>query len=118
MPKFSSLPLICAISLRRADESRGAPLTFTDEQRPAPDSPVAPAERSAAAQRKASTRTNGNGEVAHSFDTLLAHLATLTRNDLRYGEDGPVVPTLAEPTPLQREAFRLIGATIPLHLKK
>jgi len=41
----------------------------------------------------------------HTYQGLLTHLATLTRNDLRYGTNGPTVPTLAEPTPVQRRAF-------------
>ena len=31
----------------------------------------------------------------HTYQGLLTHLATLTRNDLRYGTNGPTVPTLA-----------------------
>jgi hypothetical protein len=42
--------------------------------------------------------------------------STLTRNDLQYGTNGPVIPTLAEPTPVQRRAFQLIGAPIPTTL--
>ena len=38
-----------------------APLTFTDQNPPAPDNPVAPARRSAAAQAKASGRRNPAG---------------------------------------------------------
>ncbi len=34
----------------------------------------------------------------------------------RNGDNGPVVPALAEPTPTQRQAFNLIGIAIPLHL--
>ncbi|MBT2553126.1 transposase, partial [Arthrobacter sp. ISL-5] len=41
-----------------------APLTFTDEYRPEPSDPVAPAQRSAAA-RKASTRLTADAEPAH-----------------------------------------------------
>ena len=48
----------------------------------------------------------------HTYQGLLTHLDTLTRNDLRYGTNGPTVPTLAEPTPVQRRAFQLIGAPI------
>jgi hypothetical protein len=51
-----------------------------------------------------------------SFRTLLHHLSTLTRNDIQYGPDGPVVPTLAVPTPTQRRAL-LLNTTIPLNLK-
>ena len=52
-----------------------------------------------------------------SFRTLLDHLATLTRNDIQYGPDGPTVPTLAIPTPTQRRAFELLDTAIPLSLK-
>jgi Transposase DDE domain len=99
--------------LRRA----WAPLTFTDEDRPAPADPVAPAKRSDAATAKASTRVTADGRPALSFRSLLDHLATLTRNDVRYGAGTPAIPTLAEPTPLQRRAFDLIDRPIPLTLK-
>ncbi len=85
-----------------------APLTFTDQDRPTPANPVAPAKRSAQADRKAATKTTTDDLPAQNFRSLLQHLATLTRNDLRYGDNGPVVPALAEPTPTQRQAFDLI----------
>jgi hypothetical protein len=97
-----------------------APLTFTDEEPPARDDPVAPAQRSAAAAGKASRRkADTTDQPVRSFRTLLDHLGTLTRNDIQYGPDpdGPVVPTLAVPTPTQRRAFELLDTTIPLHLK-
>jgi hypothetical protein len=97
-----------------------APLTFTDEHPPARTDPVAPAARSDTATRKASHRTGQHGHTVRSFRTLLDHLATLTRNDIHYGPhdtDGPVVPTLAVPTPTQRRAFELLGTTIPLTLR-
>jgi hypothetical protein len=95
-----------------------APLTFTDEFRPEPADPVAPAKRSTAAATKASRKTDQSGQPVRSFHALLEHLATLTRNDIRYGTDPnlPTVATLANPTPTQRTAFELIGATIPLTL--
>jgi len=94
-----------------------APLTYTDEH-PATskDNPVAPATRSPAATRKATRRRDAHDQPLRDFHGLLDHLATLTRNDLQYATDGPTVPTLAEPTPTQRQAFDLIGATIPLTL--
>jgi len=94
-----------------------APLTFTDPTPPDRTDPVAPATRSAAATRKASRRTDEAGEAVRSFRTLLDHLATLTRNDIQYGTNGPVVPTLAMPTPTQRRAFELLHTVIPLKLK-
>ena len=94
-----------------------APLTYTDEHPPTRENPVAPAQRSVAAARKASRHTDDQDQPVRSFRTLLGHLATLTRNDLRYGPDnGPIVPTLAEPTPTQRRVFELLDTAIPLTL--
>ena len=110
--------LICMLGcyltwhLRRA----WAPLTFTDENPPAPDDPVAPARRSAAAQAKASYQHDQAGRPYRSFRGLLAHLATLTRNQVRFAGATATVPMLAEPTSEQRAAFQLIGAPIPLTL--
>ena len=110
--------LICMLAcyltwhLRRA----WAPLTFTDENPPAQDNPVTPAHRSPAAQAKASRQHDEHGRPYHSFRGLLEHLATLTRNDVRFAGT-TTVPILAEPTSTQREAFDLIGAPLPLTLK-
>jgi DDE family transposase len=111
--------LICMLAcyltwhLRRA----WAPLTFTDEHPPAPATPVAPAQRSPAAQTKASRQHDDHGRRYYSFHGLLDHLATLTRNDVQFTGTAATVPMLAEPTSTQREAFDLIGAPIPLTLK-
>ncbi|RZL71431.1 MAG: transposase, partial [Rhodococcus sp. (in: high G+C Gram-positive bacteria)] len=85
--------LICMLAayltwhLRRAWSA----LTFTDEQRPEPADPVAPATRSPAAAAKASRRTDPIGRPVRSFRCLLEHLGTLTRNDIRYTAD-PTLP--------------------------
>ena len=95
-----------------------APLTFTDEHRPDPVDPVAPARRSMAADAKAATKTTTENLPARSFTGLLDHLATLTRNHLRVaGHDESGFDLLAVPTPTQRRAFELLGAPIPLTLK-
>jgi DDE family transposase len=91
-----------------------APLTYTDEHQPARDNPVTTAQRSDHAQAKASRRQAPDGTPLRSFRSLLTHLATLTRNDIRYHGTDTDVPTLAEPTLEQRRAFDLIGTTIPL----
>jgi Transposase DDE domain len=91
-----------------------APLTFIDEHPPARANPVTPARRSAAASAKAARKTGAGQQPIRSFRDIIDHLATLTRNDLRYGQ--AVIPTLTEPTPDQRRAFDLIGAPIPLTL--
>ena len=65
--------LICMLAcyltwhLRRA----WAPLTFTDEDPPAPANPVTPARRSAPAQAKASCQHDPAGPPYHSFRGLL-----------------------------------------------
>jgi hypothetical protein len=111
--------LICMLAcyltwhLRRA----WAPLTFTDENPPAPENPVAPARRSAAAQAKASAQHDAAGRPYRSFRGLLDHLATLTRNQVRFAGTRSTLPMLTEPAPAQRQAFDLIGAPIPLTLK-
>jgi len=94
-----------------------APLTFTDEDPPAPANPVAPARRSARAQAKASGQHDPAGRPYYSFRDLLAHLATLTRNQVRFAGARATVPVLADPTSVQREAFELIGAPIPIAFK-
>ena len=91
-----------------------APLTYTDEHPPTRDNPVKPAQRSTAANAKAAHKHDAAGNPLRSFRGLLDHLATLTRNDIRYHGTTTAVPTLAEPTPDQRRAFDLIGTPIPL----
>jgi hypothetical protein len=111
--------LICMLAcyltwhLRRA----WAPLTFTDANPPAPANPVTPASRSAHAQAKASRQRDPAGQPYRSFRGLLAHLATLTRNQVCFAGTQVTVAMLAEPTSAQREAFDLIGTPIPLTLK-
>jgi hypothetical protein len=111
--------LICMLAcyltwhLRRA----WAPLTFTDEDPPKPGNPVAPATRSARAQAKASGQHDPAGRPYRGFRSLLDHLATLTRNQVRFTGTQVTIPMLTEPTSTQRQAFDLIGAPIPLTLK-
>jgi hypothetical protein len=95
-----------------------APLTYTDQDPPQQANPVAPARRSDAAQAKASIQHDQAGRPYRSFRGLLAHLATLTRNQVRFPGTRATVPVLTEPTSEQRQAFDLIGAPIPLTLKK
>jgi hypothetical protein len=95
-----------------------APMLF-DEPDPAAreaprTSPVAKAEPSPAAQRKAARKrtdpADGEPLPVHSFHTLLGDLATLTRNVVRLGRDH-LTAILATPTPTQRRALDLLGVT-------
>ena len=95
-----------------------APLTFTNENPPERDNPVAPAHRSTAANTKASRKTTTDTHPpTHSYQGLLTHLGTLTRNQVHFAGTDNTVPTLAQPTDTQRRAFQLLGATIPLTLQ-
>ncbi len=91
-----------------------APMTFTDEAPPTRDNPVTPAQRSTEAQAKTAAQHDSAGNPLRSFRGLLDHLATLTRNQVRYHHTHTEIPMLADPTDAQRRAFTLIGAPIPL----
>jgi hypothetical protein len=109
--------LVCMLACYLAWHLRGAwaPLTFTDEHPPARDNPVAPAQRSAAAQAKAAHKANGaNGQPVRSFRDLLDHLATLTRDTITIA--GQTIDKITTPTPTQRRAFDLLQAPIPITL--
>jgi hypothetical protein len=88
-----------------------APLLFDDHERAAAEarrpSPVAKAEPSPAARRKAQTKRTDDGLAVHSFRSLLADLATLTRNTVRFGRDHTTT-LLATPTEIQRRVFQLL----------
>jgi hypothetical protein len=89
-----------------------APMLFDDHDRAAGEalraSPVAKAEPSPAARRKAKTKQTEDGLPVHSFRSLLADLATLTRNTVRFGR-AATFPVLATPTEIQRRALELLG---------
>ena len=71
------------------------PLLFTDEHRPVSPDPVAKAVRSPAAQRKAQTKLTTTGEPCHGYQSLLAELATQTRNTNRL--TGSSTPSTSSP---------------------
>jgi hypothetical protein len=89
-----------------------APMLFDDHDRAAGEalraSPVSQAQPSSAAKRKATTKRTDQGLPVHSFRSLLADLATLTRNTVRFGR-AAAFPVLATPTELQRQALHLLG---------
>jgi transposase len=86
------------------------PLLFDDEHPPRHPDPVAKAARSNAAQRKATTKRTATGQPCHSLDTLLAELATQTRNTIRPRGATATFDQLSEPTPTQARALDLIDS--------
>lgn len=93
-----------------------APLLFDDHDKAAGEarrsSIVAPAQRSAAAERKARTKRNDRGQPVQSFQSLLADLATLTINRVQPSNKTlPAFDKMTTPTQLQQAAFQLLGVT-------
>jgi len=102
-----------AAYLRWHLEQAWAPLLFRDEAPPARTDPVAPPERSPSAIAKERDHRTPDGLRVGSFATLMAELATLTRNRVvptGLGEEA-AFDVLSEPTPLQARAFALIGVS-------
>jgi hypothetical protein len=93
---------------------RLAPMLFDDTDKDAAEalraSVVAKAQRSAAAVTKQTTGLTADGLPVHSFRTLLADLATVTRNIVTTAIT-PNYPltVLTRPTPIQHKAFDLLG---------
>ena len=91
-----------------------APMLYDDTDKEAAEAEratvVAKAERSPAAVTKQTTGCTEDGLPVHSFRTLLADLATLTRNTLATAIDPERPFTLtARPTALQQKALDLLG---------
>jgi transposase len=99
---------------------RLAPMLFDDDDKSqaqaARRSIVAPAQRSAAARRKAFTKQTADGLPVHSFQTLLADLATIVKNRIHPADKSiPTFDMLTQPTAIQQRALDLLG--VPLRLK-
>jgi transposase len=97
--------------------ARLAPMLYDDDDKAAAEalreSPVAKAQRSPAALAKTATGRAADGAPVHSFQTLLADLATLARNTVLTpsAPDRPFT-ILTRPTPIQQKAFDLLGFPI------
>lgn len=108
--------LLCmlAYSVRWHLERAWAPLLFRDEQPPLQDNPVASAQRSAAAMRKASTQQLEDGSPVHSFPTLLRTLATVCRNQVvpKGLPEESAFEVMTQPTELQSRALALAGVRL------
>jgi transposase len=97
--------------LRRA----WASLLFEDEERREEQrrrDPILPTKPSASAQAKKRSHQTTDGFPVHSFETLLANLASRARVTYAFkaGEVKVNCHQVPEPTPLQARAYELIGA--------
>jgi len=89
-----------------------APLLFQDEAVPVDRQvrdPVAKPETSTSAKAKKSRKMTPDGLPVHSFQTLLGHLATMTRITMRIGDTDATYDQYSQPTPVQQKAFELLG---------
>jgi hypothetical protein len=113
-PRVRAHVLLCMLAYYLEWHMRQAlaPILFDDHDRAAAEalrtSPVAKAQPSTAAKRKAATKRTDEGLPVQSFRSLLADLATLTRNTVRFGR-AATFPVLATPTQTQRRALDLLG---------
>lgn len=92
-----------------------AELTYTDQDIPQAHDPVAPAQRSTQAKTKDGTKHNADNLPVRKYQDLLHHLATLDRQTIVFG--GQKIEQLTTPTTIQRRAFELLGAPVPLTLQ-
>lgn len=94
-------------------QQRLAPMLFKDhdptEGKAARPSPVAPARRSASAVAKAAAKVTTDGGPVHSFATLLDDLATIAASRIQPAGGLPAFTLVTTPTPVQRQAFELLG---------
>jgi hypothetical protein len=109
--------LICVLAAYLTRHLRQAltELTYTDQDIPPADDPVAPAQRSVQAKTKDATKRNTDNLPVHKYQDLLNHLATLDRQTILFA--GQKIEKLTTPTPVQRRTFELLGAPIPLTLQ-
>ncbi len=97
-------------------QRRLAPLLFKDADpdaaQAARESVVQPAQVSPEARAKARTQRTAAGEPVHSFQTLLADLATIVKNRIQPHGGGKPFDMLTRPTELQRKALELLGVSL------
>ena len=83
-----------------------------DQEALATRDPVAPAQRSEAAMKKACSLMLDDGSSVHSWHSLMAELSTIVRNTCRApngADDAPTFQITITPTPKQKRALELIG---------
>ena len=94
-----------------------APMPYDDDEKQLAEalrqSPVAKAQRSPGALEKSATGRTADGVPVHSFQSLLADLATLARNTIvtAIAPNRPFT-VLTRPTPIQQKAFDLLAIPI------
>ena len=86
-----------------------AELLFDDERPPFKADPVAKAERSAPARRKAARKRTSSGELCHSFPSLIAELALIVRDTNQITGTNATFEKVTKPNNVQARALQLVG---------
>lgn len=94
-----------------------APMLFDDDDKASASccrvNVVAPAQRSQKAQKKAAHKLTESGLPVHSFQSLLADLATVVKNTIQPKLlSAPSFDKITQPTPVQQQAFDLLGLKV------
>ena len=88
----------------RRRQTRAAAKAPGPPRRRGPNAPTA-------ALAKAARKRTADNTPVHSFTSLLADLATICANHIQPADDMPAFTMITTPTPLQRQAFELLGVS-------
>jgi hypothetical protein len=115
-PRVKAHVLLCMLAyyVEHHMRARLAPILYDNDDREAAaklrTSVVAKAQRSPAALRKETTGLTEDGLPVHSFQSLLADLATYCRMQAATAlNENYVFTVYSRPTPIQARAFELLG---------
>jgi hypothetical protein len=93
-------------------QTRLAPMLYTDDTPLTPADPVAPAQRSPAANTKAGSHRTPDGLPAYNLPDLIAELGTICRNQLRIANNQHTFPRLTNANDIQAKALALLNVTL------
>ncbi|MGO9821263.1 MAG: IS1634 family transposase [Solirubrobacteraceae bacterium] len=93
-------------------QARLAPMLYTDDTPLTPADPVAPAQRSPAANTKAGSHHTPDGLPAYNLPDLIAELGTICRNQLRIATNEHTFPRLTNANDVQAKALALLNVTL------
>ena len=85
-------------------------LMFADEEGSVRETTVSPVRASASGREKKAKAHNREGLPLQTFHGMIKSLATMSRIQIRMGQDGPTCTRITKPTPLQARALELIDA--------
>ena len=88
------------------------PQLYTDDTPLTPADPVARAQRSPAANKKAGSHHTPDGLPAYNLTDLINELGTICRNQLRIGDSPHTFPRLTNTNTIQAKALQLLNTPL------